>query len=85
MLKFSKTDLGILLYLRWSPLQQLVMVGPTTNGKYWHVAVVTPPCLPAKLKSDEDGHALNVASDTLSCFIGMFLHFFENTNYFLFH
>ena len=57
-------------------LQQLVMVGPTTNGKYWHVAVLTPPCLLARLKLDENGHALNVVSDTLSCFVDMLLHFF---------
>ena len=76
MPKFSKTDLGIFLYLRWCSLQQLVMVGPTTNGKYWHVAVLTPPCLLARLKLDENGHALNVVPDTLSYFVDMLLHFF---------
>ena len=56
-------------------MQKLVTVGPTTNGQYLHVVAVTPPCLLAKLKSDENGHALNMASDTLSCFVDMFLHF----------
>ena len=46
-------------------------------------AVITQPFLQAKLKSDENGHALKVASDTISCFVEMFLHFFENANYFL--
>ena len=59
--KFSKTDLGILLHLRWSSLQQLVTVEPTTNGQYLHVVAVISPCLLAKLKSDENGYALNVA------------------------
>ena len=31
---FSKTDLGTLPHLRWSSLQQLVMVGFTTNEQY---------------------------------------------------
>ena len=47
---------------------------------YLHVAAVTQPSLQAKLKSDENGHALKAASDTISCFVDMFLHFFENTN-----
>ena len=38
-----------------------------------------------KIKSDENGHALKVASDTTSCFVDISLHFFENANYFLFH
>ena len=37
------------------------------------------------LKSDENDNALKVVSETLSCFVDMFLHFFENLNYFLFH
>ena len=41
--------------------------------------------LHAKLKLDENGYALKVASDMLSCFVDMFLHFFENANYLLFH
>ena len=48
-----------------------------------HVAVITRPSLQLKLKSDENGHALKAASDAISCFIDMFFHFFENTNYFL--
>ena len=47
-----------------------------------HVAAVSRQSLKAKLKSDENGHALKAASDTISCFVDMFLHFFENTNYF---
>ena len=50
-----------------------------------YVAAVTRPSLQAKLKSDENSHALKAASDTISCFVDMFLHFFENANYFLFH
>ena len=86
MATFSKMDLGTQPYLRWSSLQQLVMVGLTTNGQYClHVTAVTRPSLKAKLKSDENGHALKAASDMLSFFVDMFLHFFENTDYFLFH
>ena len=44
-------------------------------------AVITQPFLQAKLKSDENGHALKVASDMISWFVDMFLHFFENTNF----
>ena len=40
-----------------------------------YVAVVTRPSLQAKLKSDENGHVLEAASDKT------FLHFFENTNF----
>ena len=47
-----------------------------------HVAVVIQPCLQAKLKSDENGHALKMASDMISCFVDMFLHIFENASYF---
>ena len=88
MVKFSKMNLRILLYLRWSSLQKLVLEGPTMNGQYLHIAVVTRPCLMAKLKSDKNGYALNAASDKLSCFVDMlslFFFFFENANYFLFH
>ena len=47
--------------------------------------VVTRPSLKAKLKLDENGHALKAALVTLSCFVDMFLWFFEIANYFLFH
>ena len=77
MVKFLKTILRILLYLRWNSLQQLVMVRPTTNGQYLHVAAGTRPSLVAKLKSDENGHVLNVASDALSCFVDVFTFFFK--------
>ena len=40
-----------------------------------YVAVVTRPSLQAKLKSDENGHVLEAASDKT------FLHFFENANF----
>ena len=50
----------------------------TTNGNYLHVAAVTRPCFQVKLKSEENDHALKVASDTLSCFGDMFL---ENANF----
>ena len=53
MVKFSKMDLGILVYLRWNSLQQLVTVGSSTNGQYLHVAAVARPSLLAKLKLDE--------------------------------
>ena len=46
---------------------------------YLHVAAVF----------DENGHALKAVSDMLSFFEGMFLHFFENANFYftdiLFH
>ena len=58
MAKFSKTDLGILPYLRWSSLQQLVTMELTTNGQFLRVTAVTRSSLLAKLKSDENGHAL---------------------------
>ena len=38
--------------------------------------------LQPKLKSDENGCALKWASDTISCFVDMFLHSFKNANYF---
>ena len=77
MAMFSKTDLGTLSHLRWNSLQQLVMVGFTTNEQQdLHVAAVTQPSLQAKLKSDENGHALKAASDAISCLADMFLHFF---------
>ena len=38
------------------------------NGQlYLHVAAVTQPSLQGKLKSDENGHVLKVASDILFC------------------
>ena len=40
---------------------------------YFHVAAVTRPSLHVKLKLDENCHALKASSDTLSCFVGMFL------------
>ena len=61
------------------------MVGVTTNGQYLPVAVVNQPSLKAKLKLGENGYALKAASDMPSCFVDMFLNFFENANYFLFH
>ena len=85
MAKFSKTGLGILPYLRWSSSQRLVTMGLTTNGQCLHVTPVTRLSLLAKLKLDENGHALKAASDTLSCFADMFLHFFESADYLLFH
>ena len=39
------------------------------------VAVISQPSLQLKLKSDENGHALMAASDTISCFKDMFLLF----------
>ena len=51
----------------------------TTNGHYLHVAAVTRPSLKAKSKSNENDHALKVASDTLSSFEDMF-YFFENAD-----
>ena len=42
MAKFSKMDLGTQPHLRWSSLQQLVMVGLITNGQWYiRVAVIT--------------------------------------------
>ena len=86
MAMFLKTDLGTVPHLRRSSLQQLVMVGFAINGQwYLHVAAVTRPSLQAKLKPDENGHALKAASNTISCVVDMFLHFFENAKYLLFH
>ena len=76
MVKFSKMDLGILPYLKWSSLQQLVTLELTTSGQYLHVAVVTQLSLLAKLKSDENGHVLKAASDTFSYFVDMLLYIF---------
>ena len=50
--------------------------GPTTNRQYLDVAVVTRTSLQAKLKTDENGHALKVAPDTFSCFVDIFSTFF---------
>ena len=62
------------------------LLGLTTNVQYYlHVAVVTQPSLPAKLKFDENGHVLKAGSDTSSCFSDIVLHFFKIANYFLFH
>ena len=86
MAMFLKTDLGTVPHLRRSSLQQLVMVGFAINGQwYLHVAAVTRPSLQAKLKPDENGHALKAASNTIFCVVDMFLHFFENAKYLLFH
>ena len=57
-----------LMNLRWSSLQKLVMVG------YLHVAMVTQSSLQTKLKLDENVHALKVTSDTIPCFVDMFLN-----------
>ena len=43
-------------------------MGLQPMDEYLLVAGVTRPSLQAKLKLDEDDHALKVASDTLSCF-----------------
>ena len=66
-------------------LQRTSSDGLTANRQYLHVAVVTQPSLQPKLKTDENGHALKVARDTLSCFVDMIFTFFKNANYFLFH
>ena len=80
MVKFLKGDPGTLPHLRWSSLRQLVSVETcnwlTTNGQYLHVAAVTRPSLQPKLKTDENGHALKVAPNTLSCFVEIFFTFF---------
>ena len=58
----------------------------TTNGQEClHLAAVTQPSLQVKLKSNENGRALMGALDTISCFVDMFLYFFEKVNYFLFY
>ena len=49
-------------------LQRSSSDGLTTKGQYLML-------LQAKLKSNENGHALKVVSDTISCFVDMFLHF----------
>ena len=67
MATFSKTDLGTMPHLRWSSLQQLV-IGNSSVYNQWTVAAITQPPLQAKLKSDENGHVLKAASDTISCF-----------------
>ena len=58
-------------------LQRASSDGLTTSRQYLHVAVVTRTSLQAKLKTDENGHALNVAPDTLSCFVDMFSTLFR--------
>ena len=66
-------------------LQRTSSGGLITNRQYLHVAAVTQPYLLAKLKMDENGHAMKVAPNALFCFVVMFFTFFENANYFLFH
>ena len=55
------------------------------NQQYLHVTMVTRSSLLAKVKLDENGHALKVASDTPSYFVEVLLRFFESADYFLFH
>ena len=55
------------------------------NQQYLHSIMITLSSLLAKLKLDENGHALKAALDVFSCFVDMFLHFFESADYFLFH
>ena len=59
-----------------------------SNGRVYNQWTVVFACccsnltsLEAKLKSNENGHALKVASDMISWFVDMFLHFFENANF----
>ena len=75
--KDRSRNFAIFNYLKWSSLQQLVTLAPKTNGQYLHIAALTGTSLLAKLKSDENGHALKAASDTFSCFLDMLLHFFR--------
>ena len=89
MVNFSKADPVNLSHLRWSSLQQLVTI-ETCKGACNQQTVlacwcVTQPSLQVKLKADGNDHALKVFPDTLLCFADMFLHFFKNANYFLFH
>ena len=56
-------------------LQMSSSDGLTNKGQYLHVAAITQPSLQAKLKSNENGHALKVVSDTISCFVDVLLHF----------
>ena len=58
-------------------LQRASSDGLTTSRQYLHVAVATRTSLQAKSKTDENGHALKVAADTLSCFVDMFSTFFR--------
>ena len=44
--------------------------------------VITRSSLQAKLKPFENDYVLLVVSYTISCFVDIFLHFFENANYF---
>ena len=60
-------------------LQRALSDGLASNRQYLHVAAVTLPSLQAKLKTDENGHALKVAPDILSCFVDMFFTFFLKT------
>ena len=85
MVKFSKTDLGILAIFKMELFVTTYNVSTYNNGQYLLANTVHLTSLLAKLKLDENGHTLKVASDTPSCFVDMLLHFFENANYFLFH
>ena len=85
MAKFSKVDPGTMPYLRWSSLQQLVMAETSKRlhlidlqpiKKICLLLWLTPPSLQAKLKKGENGHALKVDPDTLSCFVDMLFTFF---------
>ena len=58
-------------------LQRASSDGLTTNRQYLNVAEVTWISLQAKLKTDENGHALKVAPDTISSFVDMFPTFFQ--------
>ena len=84
MAKFSKTDVGILPYFKMELFATISNDG-AYNQQYLHVIMITRSSLPAKSKLGENGHALKAASDTLSCFVDMFLHFFESADDFLFH
>ena len=77
MATFLEMDLGTLPHLRVSSLQQLVMVGFTSNGQqYFHVTAVTGPSLQAKSKSDENSLDLKMVSGMISCFVDMFNYIF---------
>ena len=43
----------------------------------FNVAALTQPSLQAKLKLDESYYVLKAASDVISCFVDMFLHFLK--------
>ena len=63
---------------------KMELVAKIGNGRaynQWKVVFVcccgNSPSLKAKLKLDENEHGLKVASYMISCFVDMFLHFFE--------